>query len=129
MITTELERLSAKALAIELIEKQPLPERLHIALRLQQPLRYGENPHQAAGLYVPASGARRGLPAARQLQSKELSYNTFGELEAARSLAGEFSRPAAVIIKHNNPSDEAEQEVLLKADLKAVPRDSVSLFE
>src|ERR1700676_2303173 len=57
IITTELERLSAKAPAIELAEKQPLPERLHIALRLQQPLRYGENPHQAAGLYVPAGNA------------------------------------------------------------------------
>src|SRR6202043_1547730 len=67
MITTELERLSARAPSIELSEKQPLPERLHIALRLQQPLRYGENPHQAAGLYAPASGAQRGLASAKQL--------------------------------------------------------------
>src|ERR1700688_4881087 len=100
MITTELERLSAKAPAIELREKQPLPQRLLIALRRHQPLRYVENPHQAAGLYVPAGGAPRGLASAKQLQGKELSYNNFVDLEAARSLAGEFSRPAAVIIKH-----------------------------
>ena len=128
MITTELERLSAKAPSIELSEKQPLPERLHLALRLQQPLRYGENPHQAAGLYVPASGARRGLASAKQLQGKELSYNNFVDLEAARSLAGEFSRPAAVIIKHNNPCGAAEQETLLNAYLKALASDPVSAF-
>jgi phosphoribosylaminoimidazolecarboxamide formyltransferase/IMP cyclohydrolase len=128
MITTELERLSAKAAAIELGEKQPLPERLHIALQLQQPLRYGENPHQAAGLYVRAGGAPHGLAAAKQLQGKELSYNNFVDLEAARSLAGEFSRPAAVIIKHNNPCGTAEQETLLDAYLKALASDPVSAF-
>jgi phosphoribosylaminoimidazolecarboxamide formyltransferase/IMP cyclohydrolase len=101
---------------------------LHIALRLQQPLRYGENPHQAAGLYVPAGSAPRGLAAAKQLQGKELSYNNFVDLEAARSLAEEFSRPAAVIIKHNNPCGAAEQETLLDAYLKALASDPVSAF-
>jgi phosphoribosylaminoimidazolecarboxamide formyltransferase/IMP cyclohydrolase len=128
MITTELERLSARAPSIELSEKQPLPERLHIALRLQQPLRYGENPHQAAGLYVPAGSAPRGLAPAKQLQGKELSYNNFVDLEAARTLAGEFPRPAAVIIKHNNPCGAAEQETLLNAYLKALASDPVSAF-
>jgi phosphoribosylaminoimidazolecarboxamide formyltransferase / IMP cyclohydrolase len=128
MITTELERLSAKAPSIELSKKQPLPERLHIGLRLQQPLRYGENPHQAAGLYVPAGGAPRGLASAKQLQGKELSFNNFVDLEAARSLAGEFSRPAAVIIKHNNPCGAAEEETLLDAYLKALASDPVSAF-
>src|SRR6202035_2594745 len=128
MITTELERLSAKALAIELTEKQFLPQRLHLALRLQQPLRYGENPHQAAGLYVPAGGAPRGLASAKQLHGKELSYNNFVDLEAARSLAGEFSRPAAVIVKHNNPCGTAEQETLLDAYRKALASDPVSAF-
>jgi phosphoribosylaminoimidazolecarboxamide formyltransferase / IMP cyclohydrolase len=128
MITTELERLSAKAPSIELSKKQPLPERLHIGLRLQQPLRYGENPHQAAGLYVPAGGAPRGLASAKQLQGKELSFNNFVDLEAARSLAGEFSRPATVIIKHNNPCGAAEQETLLNAYLKALANDPVSAF-
>jgi phosphoribosylaminoimidazolecarboxamide formyltransferase/IMP cyclohydrolase len=128
LITTELERLSAKTPSIELSEKQPLPERLHIALRLQQPLRYGENPHQAAGLYVPAGAVPSGLAAAKQLQGKELSYNNFVDLEAARSLVGEFLHPAAVIIKHNNPCGTAEQETLLDAYLKALASDPVSAF-
>ena len=60
MITTELERLSAASGHVALAEKPLLPERVHIALRRQQELRYGENPHQAAALYVPAGRAARG---------------------------------------------------------------------
>src|SRR5207245_8576087 len=85
MITTELERLSTGSGHIALGEKPVLPERVHIVLRRQQELRYGENPHQAAALYVPAGRAPQGLAAARQLQGKELSYNNLVDLEAARS--------------------------------------------
>jgi phosphoribosylaminoimidazolecarboxamide formyltransferase / IMP cyclohydrolase len=128
LITMELERLSAAAGRLELGAKPLLPERVHIALRRQQELRYGENPHQAAALYVPASRAPEGLAAAKQLQGKELSYNNFVDLEAARSLAAEFRRPAAVIIKHNTPCGTAEQEILLDAYLKAYACDPVSAF-
>ena len=128
LITTELERLSVEAGHVALGEKPLLPERVHIALRRQQELRYGENPHQAAALYVPAGRAPEGLAAAKQLQGKELSYNNFVDLEAARSLAAEFKRPAAVIIKHNNPCGAAEQETQLQAYLKALASDPVSAF-
>jgi len=130
----ELERLSAAQGVggtvghITLAPKSPLPERVHLALRRQQELRYGENPHQAAALYVPAGRAPQGLAAAKQLQGKELSYNNFVDLEAARSLAAEFSRPAAVIVKHNNPCGTAEQETLLDAYRKALAGDPVSAF-
>jgi phosphoribosylaminoimidazolecarboxamide formyltransferase/IMP cyclohydrolase len=127
MITTELERLAATP-HIALGEKPILPERVHIALRRQQELRYGENPHQAAALYVPAGRAPEGLAAAKQLQGKELSYNNFVDLEAARSLAAEFRNPAAVIIKHNNPCGTAEQETLRDAYLKALACDPISAF-
>jgi phosphoribosylaminoimidazolecarboxamide formyltransferase/IMP cyclohydrolase len=127
MITTELERLAASP-HITLAEKPVLPERVHIALRRQQELRYGENPHQAAALYVPAGRAPEGLAAAKQLQGKELSYNNFVDLEAARSLAAEFRNPAAVIIKHNNPCGTAEQQTLRDAYLKALASDPVSAF-
>jgi phosphoribosylaminoimidazolecarboxamide formyltransferase/IMP cyclohydrolase len=128
MITTELERLSAASGHVELAAKALLPERVHIALRRKQELRYGENPHQAAALYAPAGRAASGLAAAKQLQGKELSYNNLVDLEAARSLAAEFARPAAVIIKHNNPCGTAEQATLLEAYLKAYACDSVSAF-
>jgi phosphoribosylaminoimidazolecarboxamide formyltransferase/IMP cyclohydrolase len=128
MITTELERLSAASGHVALGEKPLLPERVHIALRRQQELRYGENPHQAAALYVPAGHAPAGLAAAKQLQGKELSYNNFVDLEAARSLAAEFRQPAAVIIKHNNPCGTAEREALLDAYRRALASDPVSAF-
>jgi phosphoribosylaminoimidazolecarboxamide formyltransferase/IMP cyclohydrolase len=127
MITTELERLSAAG-HVELKDRALLPERVHISLRRQQELRYGENPHQAAALYVPAGREVHGLAAAKQLQGKELSYNNFVDLEAARSIAAEFKRPVAVIIKHNNPCGTAEQETLRDAYLKAYACDPVSAF-
>ena len=128
MITMELERLSSSTGHVSLEAKPVLPERAHIALRRQQELRYGENPHQAAALYVPAGRAPEGLAAAKQLQGKELSYNNFVDLEAARSLAAEFQNPAAVIIKHNNPCGTAEQATLLDSYLKALACDPVSAF-
>jgi phosphoribosylaminoimidazolecarboxamide formyltransferase/IMP cyclohydrolase len=128
MITMELERLAAASGHVALEAKPVLPQRVHIALRRQQELRYGENPHQAAALYVPAGRAPEGLAAAKQLQGKELSYNNFVDLEAARSLAAEFSSPTAVIIKHNNPCGTAEQATLLDAYLKALACDPVSAF-
>jgi phosphoribosylaminoimidazolecarboxamide formyltransferase / IMP cyclohydrolase len=128
IITMELERLSASAAPIALKAKPVLPERVHIALRRQQELRYGENPHQAAALYVPAERAPEGLAGAKQLQGKELSYNNFVDLEAARSLAAEFRNPAAVIIKHNNPCGTAEQATLVEAYRKALACDPVSAF-
>src|SRR5215470_7719820 len=128
MITMELERLAAADGHVILQTKPALPERVHVALRKQQELRYGENPHQAAALYAPAGRAPEGLAAAKQLQGKELSYNNFVDLEAARSLAAEFKNPAAVIIKHNNPCGTAEQGGLREAYLKALACDPVSAF-
>jgi phosphoribosylaminoimidazolecarboxamide formyltransferase/IMP cyclohydrolase len=128
LITTELERLAVADGHVRLQAKPVLPERVHLALRKQQELRYGENPHQAAALYVPASRAPEGLAAAKQIQGKELSYNNFVDLEAARSLAAEFKNPAAVIIKHNNPCGTAEQASLRDAYWKALACDPVSAF-
>ena len=128
MISTQLERVAASADAVSLKEKSLLPQRLSIAIRQKQELRYGENPHQAAALYVNAGKALEGLAAATQLQGKELSYNNFVDLEAARSLAAEFRKPAAVIIKHNNPCGTAEQETLRDAYLRAYACDPISAF-
>jgi phosphoribosylaminoimidazolecarboxamide formyltransferase/IMP cyclohydrolase len=128
MIATELERVSADSGRATLEAKEILPQRVHIALERQQPLRYGENPHQAAALYIPAGKALFGLAAAKQMQGKELSYNNLVDLEAARSLVAEFEKPAAVIIKHNNPCGTAEQATLREAYLKALACDPVSAF-
>ena len=128
MITTELERLAAGEQTTELADQAALPERLHIALTKRQDLRYGENPHQSTAFYIPSGASPSGFAAARQLQGKELSYNNFVDLEAARSLAAEFEHPAAVIIKHSNPCGTAEQSTLVEAYLKALACDPISAF-
>jgi phosphoribosylaminoimidazolecarboxamide formyltransferase/IMP cyclohydrolase len=128
LITMNLERLSLQGGKLEVQAKAALPERLHLALRRKQELRYGENPHQSGALYVLAGQAPKGLAAAKQLQGKELSYNNYVDLEAARSLVAEFEGPAAVIIKHNNPCGAAEQKTLLDAYTKAFACDPLSSF-
>jgi phosphoribosylaminoimidazolecarboxamide formyltransferase / IMP cyclohydrolase len=126
-IATELERLSANGdVRIGPLEK--LPEQIHIALERRQVMRYGENPHQAAALYVPAGRPAAGLATAKQLQGKELSYNNLVDLDAAWNLVSEFKRPAVAIIKHTNPAGAAEQESLREAYVKAFACDPVSAY-
>jgi len=132
-IAMELERVKCRVDDIELgglmLEARPhLPRRFFLALSQKQFLRYGENPHQAAALYAPAGQGDAGLAGAKQLQGKELSYNNLVDLDAAWALAEEFSKPAAVIIKHNNPCGAAEQETLAEAYRKAYACDPVSAF-
>ena len=76
-----------------------LPASLLIFAPLAQPLRYGENPHQAAALY---GGFNEFF---RQLHGKELSYNNILDLTAAANLIAEFSDdpPTLAILKHTNP--------------------------
>ena len=126
-IATELERLAANG-EVTLGPLEILPERIHVALERRQAMRYGENPHQAAALYVPAGRPAAGLAGAKQLQGKELSYNNLVDLDAAGALVSEFHRPAVAIIKHNNPCGAAEQESLREAYLKAFECDPVSAY-
>jgi phosphoribosylaminoimidazolecarboxamide formyltransferase/IMP cyclohydrolase len=126
-IATELERLAASP-DVRLGQLEPLPARIHIALERRQAMRYGENPHQCAALYIPAGRPAAGLAGAKQLQGKELSYNNLVDLDAARALAQEFAQPAVAIIKHNNPAGCAEQNSLRDAYWKALACDPVSAF-
>lgn len=98
--------------------------------RLDQVMRYGENPHQSAGFYVDGD-KRPGVATARQLQGKQLSYNNINDTDAAFELVGEFdpARSAAVaIIKHANPCGVAEGASLKAAYAKALACDPVSAF-
>ena len=75
------------------------------ASTLKMPLRYGENPHQQAALYLPVGPAARGVAQAEQVQGKELSYNNLNDANAALDLVSEFrgGDPTNVIVKHANP--------------------------
>ena len=98
--------------------------------RLVTTLRYGENPHQRAALYVPFGQAARGIAQARQVQGKELSYNNINDADAALELAAEFrdGPPTVVIVKHANPCGVASARTLLDAYRSALACDPVSAF-
>ena len=103
------------------------PDRLTIAGRLQQRLRYGENPHQQAALY--ASGlARPSLVGARQAQGKELSFNNIADADAALECVAEFDGPTVLIAKHANPSGVATSASLADAWDMALRCDPVAAF-
>jgi phosphoribosylaminoimidazolecarboxamide formyltransferase/IMP cyclohydrolase len=105
---------------------EAFPRRFTIAGALRQTLRYGENPHQSAALYV--SGDRPGVAMARQLQGKELSYNNLNDTDAAFECVAEFDAPTVAIIKHANPCGVATAATLAEAWDKAFLCDPVSPF-
>jgi phosphoribosylaminoimidazolecarboxamide formyltransferase/IMP cyclohydrolase len=106
------------------------PETWTRASTLKMPLRYGENPHQQAALYLPIGPAARGVAQAQQVQGKELSYNNLNDANAALELAAEFrdGPPTVVIVKHANPCGVATRDSLLDAWSEALACDSVSAF-
>lgn len=103
-------------------------ERLNLSFRLQQTLRYGENPHQKAAFYVEDAAAATSLARAIQLHGRELSYNNLLDLDAARAIVADFRSPAACVIKHSNPCGCSTGERLSEAFEKAYEGDPVSAF-
>ena len=100
-----------------------------ISLTKVQDLRYGENPHQKAALYVTRSAEGEQLSKRKQLWGKELSYNNITDVDAAVSLAMEFAgQHAAVIIKHSNPCGVAVGANNAEAFDTALSTDPVSAF-
>jgi phosphoribosylaminoimidazolecarboxamide formyltransferase/IMP cyclohydrolase len=95
-------------------------------------LRYGENPHQQAALYVRAAAAPEsgdgGIATAEQLHGKAMSYNNYVDADAARRAAYDFDAPCAAIIKHSNPCGIAIGADLAEAHRKANACDPQSAF-
>lgn len=107
--------------------EEALPSRLVLPLRREQNLRYGENPHQAGAAYR-LLDATAWWTAARRLQGKEMSFNNYADADAAWRLVGEFSEPAAAIVKHTNPCGVAEAASLPEAYRAAWECDPLSAF-
>jgi phosphoribosylaminoimidazolecarboxamide formyltransferase/IMP cyclohydrolase len=117
-------------------------------------LRYGENPHQRAALYLQAGAAAAagvdaagsadgadganggtssaaggtGIAAAEVLHGKAMSYNNYVDADAARRAAFGFSQPCVAIMKHANPCGIALGADLAEAHRKAHACDPVSAF-
>ncbi len=105
-------------------QNDDLPNALFVHAPLVQPLRYGENPHQAAALY---GGFNEFF---RQLHGKELSYNNILDLTAAAGLISEFTNdpPTLAILKHTNPCGVGQGKNLREAWDKAFATDRQAPF-
>ncbi|MEU9974897.1 bifunctional phosphoribosylaminoimidazolecarboxamide formyltransferase/IMP cyclohydrolase [Streptomyces sp. NPDC051014] len=102
------------------------PDFLGATWERENTLRYGENPHQPAALYVDASGG--GLAKAEQLHGKEMSYNNYTDTDAARRAAYDHDEPCVAIIKHANPCGIAIGSDVAEAHRKAHACDPLSAF-
>ncbi len=111
-------------------QQQTFPDTLPLTMSKAQELRYGENPHQKAALYLPHGPSANGIAQAVQVQGKELSYNNYNDADAALELVAEFrdGPPTVVIVKHANPCGVASAETLVEAYQAALACDSVSAF-
>lgn len=107
-------------------KSQDLPSEINLHYEKLRDLRYGENPNQKAGLYVPKGAGP--LRYFNSLHGKELSFNNLLDIEATIDVLREFERPAACVIKHNNPSGIAENGHLADAMEQAIECDAMSAF-
>jgi phosphoribosylaminoimidazolecarboxamide formyltransferase/IMP cyclohydrolase len=105
-----------------------LPKHFPVNLQLSYALRYGENPHQSASLYISSTTSGAALTKAEKLQGKELSFNNLLDFDAAFQLCCALNRPCTVIIKHNNPCGVAIDDNIAESYRKARSTDPVAAF-
>jgi len=109
-----------------LLMGKTLPDCLSLYYPLAIQLRYGENPHQKAKLYLKRTDNFNDI--FQSLHGKELSYNNLLDLDAAFRIISEFRDTTCAVIKHTNPCGVASSENLKEAYRKALAADSVSAF-
>ena len=124
VITTEKEEGSE--VAAESTEK--FPRIFTIEATKEQDLRYGENPQQSASFYRLSNASEHSLARAQQIQGKPLSYNNLLDTDAAWTAVREFSEPAVIILKHQNPCGSAVAENIVEAYDRAFSCDPTSAF-
>ena len=105
-----------------------VPEKLTLSYKLQDSLRYGENPHQKAYHYVQDNNESYALQNAEQLHGKEMSYNNIQDASAALDILSEFDETTCVAVKHMNPCGVATGSSVFEAYSRAYEADPVSIF-
>ena len=105
-----------------------VPEKLTLSYKLQDSLRYGENPHQKAYHYVQDNNESYALQNAVQLHGKEMSYNNIQDASAALDILAEFDETTCVAVKHMNPCGVATGSSVFEAYSRAYEADPVSIF-
>jgi phosphoribosylaminoimidazolecarboxamide formyltransferase / IMP cyclohydrolase len=116
------------AISTWFLGREPFPERFIPTFLKVDELSYGENPHQRAAYYAEEGARRHLLSRVEQVHGKELSYNNLNDLSAARRLLGEFQLPAAVVVKHAQPSGVGVAASIEEAFAKAHDADPVSAY-
>ena len=117
------------AIAQSLLAEDETPSLLSRSFRKAADLRYGENPHQQAAWYVPASPSAYGaLSSLQQHQGKELSFNNLRDLDGAWRAVSEFDTSACVGVKHAAPCAAALGDTPLDSWTRAREADPVSIF-
>ncbi len=120
--------LSQKMLGEEGGKKEGMPEILKFTFEKIQEMRYGENPHQKASFYRQLGNSYPGIPQAKKLHGKELSYNNILDLDSVLESVREFKEPAAVVMKHNSPCGASVSTNIYRAYILARKTDPVSAF-
>jgi phosphoribosylaminoimidazolecarboxamide formyltransferase / IMP cyclohydrolase len=116
------------AISTWFLGREAFPEHFIPTFRKVDDLSYGENPHQRAAYYAEEGARRHLLSRVEQVHGKQLSYNNLNDLSAARRLLGEFQLPAAVVVKHAQPSGVGVAASIEEAFAKAHDADPVSAY-
>ncbi|MCY3885150.1 MAG: bifunctional phosphoribosylaminoimidazolecarboxamide formyltransferase/IMP cyclohydrolase [Gammaproteobacteria bacterium] len=107
-----------------LASSKSFPETLLLLYKQESQLRYGENPHQKAAMYVRGSDAA----SARQIQGKQLSFNNIADSDSAIECVLAFEAPACAIVKHGNPCGVAIGLDATDAYIQAYSTDPTSAY-
>ena len=132
-LTSRYDRAIASYLAGAVVgAQQEAATKMTVSLERELDMRYGENPHQSAGLYrlTDENGTRSFADFFEKLHGKELSYNNMLDIAAAVTLIEEFrgEEPTVVIVKHTNPCGVAQAPTLAEAYRRAFSTDTQAPF-
>ena len=120
------------AISVYLENKLNNNDKLTVFMQEGKTLRYGENSHQSAKIYLDSSidekDIQKTLAGAILLNGKEMSYNNYMDAQSAVEMVAEFEEPAAIVIKHNNPCGVATGNNLREAIERAWYGDPISAF-
>jgi len=112
--------------AAKLETEGSFPDHINLVCDKKDELRYGENPHQRAALYI--TGDDGGVANGELLGGKEMSFNNYVDADAAWQLVCDFDELVCAIIKHTNAAGAAVGESAEEAYKRALATDPVSAF-
>jgi phosphoribosylaminoimidazolecarboxamide formyltransferase / IMP cyclohydrolase len=110
------------------LNEEKLPNKINLTFNKLQDLRYGENPHQEAAVYIEPNYNGFSILTAKKIQGKELSYNNINDADGALATLHEFTDPACVVVKHANPCGVAIGEDITDVFRRAYQADAMSAF-